>query len=106
MSAVNVAPGFCLICGGTVDEDIADHFAKQHQQVTQKVRTPVKSWEKRLDEVIRALNEIRDESDRDVQIHKLDNDVLKELYLVRARLAQMKRTKPKQTKEGTDHGSS
>lgn len=106
MSTVTAAPGFCLICGTTTEENIADHFATKHQQVTQKVRTPVKSWEKRLDEVLKALDEIRHESDRDVQIQKLDNDVIKELYLVRARLAQMKRTNPKQKKEGSDHGRS
>ena len=80
---------FCFHCG-PVDGDIRDHFAEQHQPVTPKPKTHIASWEHRLTEIGGAIAEIRHESDIAVQIQRLD-EVVKELYLVRASLTQSRR---------------
>lgn len=95
MSMIGIAQGYCLICGDHFDEDITEHFAQKHPVVAEKTRTPIKSWQNRMEDVLKAMEEILQESDRATQIQVLDERVLKELYLVRANLAQMKRTKKK-----------
>ena len=105
MSTAQMSKGFCFQCGIDVEVDIVEHFAQEHQPVVAKPKTAIKSWQNRLDAVIEAMHEIRQESDRAVQVQKLDEDVIKELYLVRARLTQLKRT-PTKKQERTEHGSS
>jgi hypothetical protein len=100
MSTSAVAQGFCLICGTDLDEDVAEHFANKHQRASQKPNVGIKSWQHRLDGIVSAITEIRQESDIDAQIQKLDVNVIQELYIVRARLTQMKRNTASQAKEG------
>jgi hypothetical protein len=85
-----VARGFCLLCGTTITEDVNDHFAAKHQQASPKLRVPIMSWRDRLDQVTQSIEELRQETDVDAQIRKLDVDVIQQLYLVRARLARAK----------------
>ena len=89
---VTVAEGFCYLCGSGVDGDIREHVSQMHQRAVNKTATAIKSWRDRLDAVVEAIGEIRQESDIATQIQKPDDEVIKELYLVRARLTQTMRT--------------
>jgi hypothetical protein len=92
MSTSQVTEGYCFICETEVD---ADHFAQAHPVTAQKPNVPILSWKERLGGVLTAIEEILQESDIATQIEKLDAQVIKELYLVRARLSQMKRNQRK-----------
>jgi hypothetical protein len=92
--------GFCFHCGTEIDGDILDHVANEHARLSDKPKASVKSWERRLDDIVKAIKQIRQESDKDIQIQKLDTDVIQELYLVRANLSQMKRRSAQTKKEG------
>jgi maltose-binding protein MalE len=95
MSSTNteVVPqqGFCFHCGSTVEGDIMEHCAQEHARVSAKPRVAIKSWQNRLDDIVEAIKEIRQESDIAVQVQQLDKEVIQELYLVRASLTQTKR---------------
>jgi hypothetical protein len=99
MSDTRPIEGWCFICGDSYDD--ADHFEKIHQSRSRKPKVEIRSWEHRLDNIIQALQEIKDDPDRGVQIERLDEEVIAELYLVRARLAQLKGTPVKRVKEGS-----
>lgn len=88
---VTPSGGYCFHCGTPVDGDIRDHFAEQHQPVTPKPLTNIRSAEHRLTEMGQAITEIRHESDIAVQIRRLDDEVIREAYLVRASLTQARR---------------
>lgn len=87
-SEVKPSGGFCFRCGNAVDGDIMEHCAEMHQRVSSKPTTEIKSWRHRLDAVVEALTEVRQESASDVQIRTLDERVIKELYLVRHQILQ------------------
>lgn len=87
-SEIQPSGGFCFLHGEIVDGDLADHFSQHHQRVSRKARTSIKSWQDRLDGVVSAIDEIRQESDIDAQIQNLDQNVIKELYLVRMQIQQ------------------
>lgn len=84
--------GFCFQCGSEVEGDIMEHTST-HSPGADKPRTEIKSWRLRLDGVVEAIEQIRQESDRALQIQKLDHDVIMELYRVRASLSQSRRNK-------------
>jgi hypothetical protein len=84
--------GYCFQCGTAVEGDIMDHTAT-HSPAGRKPKTEIKSWQRRLDGVVRAIEEIRLESDRALQVQRLDREVIMELYLVRASLNQKRRNK-------------
>lgn len=101
MTTDTVTPtgGFCFHCGTAVDGDIMDHVSEHHRTATTKPKTTIKSWQSRLDDISNAITEVRQESDLNVQIQKLDKEVIEELYLVRAKLTQTKRNTA-QSKKG------
>lgn len=99
-SPVSPISGWCFICDQEIDSDVAEHFITEHNVPGVKPRVAILSWRQRLLNVRQAIEEILQESDTNVQIHKMDEDVIKELYLVRARLAQTKRTPALRAKEG------
>jgi hypothetical protein len=90
-SEVKPTGGFCFHCGTSIDGNIEDHFAEQHQPVTPKPKTGIKSAEHRLTDMGKAIAEIRHESDIAVQIRRLDQEVIQEAYLVRASFTQSRR---------------
>src|SRR5215469_2906960 len=90
-TTVTPMAGFCFLCGNEVDGDLRDHFSEQHQRVSTKPTATISAWKQRLDTVGKAIKEIRQESDTAIQIQRLDDEVIKELYLVRASLSQSKR---------------
>jgi|SRR5882672_2738674 len=94
-----LAGGFCFICGTPVDADLVAHFEAEHPVPSVKPRTGNLSWRKRLEKVSKTIEQILQESDTNVQIQLMDEDVIKELYLVRARLAETKRTPALRAKE-------
>jgi hypothetical protein len=91
--------GFCFVCGTPIDGDLVEHFEVEHPGPSIKAKTPILPWRKRLENVTKAIEDILQESDTNVQIQKMDEDVIKELYLVRARLTQTKRTPALQAEE-------
>jgi len=101
VSDTQVLGGWCYLCNTTVEADVLAHFNLNHQTPATKPRVPIRSWEHRLDQVLVDVGEIRREEDRGRQIDLID-EVLKELYLVRNRLAQLKGTPVKRVKEGSD----
>jgi len=99
MSDTRPIEGWCFICGDGYDDE--GHFEKTHQAQSRKPRVNIASWEHRLDNIVQTLHEIKDEPDQGVQIERLDEEVIQELYLVRARLAQLKGTPVTRVKEGS-----
>ena len=91
MSATQVLNGWCYLCNTSVDIDVQAHFNQEHQSRATKPKVPMLSWQHRLDQVVVDLGEVRTEENRGRQIGIIDG-VLQELYLVRARLAQLKST--------------
>ena len=104
-SAVEPMVGTCFLCGSEVDGDLLEHFAQQHPRASDKTIAKIRSGMHRLDDIVKAIEEIREESDIAVQIQRLDAEVITELYLVRASLTQQKR-RAAQLKEEGSHGSS
>lgn len=98
MSDAHPIEGWCFICGQAYDDE--SHFEKMHQSRSRKPKTEKISWEHRIENVVQALQEIKSLTDRGVQIERLDDEVIQELYLVRARLAQLKGTPVTRVKEG------
>jgi hypothetical protein len=84
--------GFCYLCNSNIEADVRTHFDQEHRVVATKPKAPMLSWEHRLANIQVSLREIQEDGDRGRQINKLD-DLLQELYLVRARLAQLKQVK-------------
>ena len=101
VSDTQVLSGWCYLCNTTVEADVQTHFNENHSTPASKPRVPIRSWEHRLDQAMVDLGEIRQEEDPNRQIDLID-EVLKELYLVRHRLAQLKGTPVKRVKEGSD----
>ena len=93
--------GWCYLCNAEYQGGAAQHFEAAHPVVTGKVRAAKISWQTRLDNIQKAIEEIRAEPSTTIKVNRLDIEVIQELYLVRAKLAQMKRDK-----EGSDNGSS
>jgi hypothetical protein len=88
--------GSCFICGTSVEGDIMEHCATKHARTPTKPKVAIKSWKERLDSVVTAMGEIRQETDVDTQIRRLDVEVIQETYLIRANLARIKRTAAKE----------
>lgn len=84
----NKGSGWCMLCNAAVDEDIQGHFDTAHSTTVPKPKTNIVSWQQRLNGMIEALEAIRDGDDRKEQIRLLDEQVIQESYLVRARLMQ------------------
>lgn len=103
MSTSEVSEGFCFLCGETTQESAEDHFATRHQGRSRKPKVDILTWMQRLDNIESAIREVRQGTDIDAQIRSLDQDVIQELYLVRARLAQLRRYA---AQKGTNNGSS
>lgn len=105
MSDTEVLNGWCYVCNTSIDADVQAHFDQQHQAPgTAKPRVPVMSWEHRLRNVRGEIDEILEATDQGRQIAIIDG-VLQELYLVRARLAQMKGTPTMWPSPTTQEGS-
>jgi hypothetical protein len=104
MSMTSVAPGFCFLCGIEITEELSEHFSSQHQTASAKPKVLVMPWKQRLENIVQAIDEVLQEKDIDAQIQTLDKDVIQELYIVRARLTQLKRTAASKRKE-TDGSS-
>lgn len=100
MTDVQPIPGFCYICNHTIDGDLGEHVMNDHPSAARKIRAAKISWEHRLANCLVALEKVAVESDRGAQIDQLD-EVLQELYLVRARLAQMKGSPVMKVEEGS-----
>lgn len=100
MTDVRPITGWCYICDDSYQGDAEKHFADSHPVAATKIRVAKISWQMRLDNVIQAITEIRAEADHAVKVNRLDTEVIQELYLVRAKLAQMRRDK-----EGVKNGS-
>lgn len=79
-----------------------DHLAQDHPTPSRKFRAQPLSWEHRTKNVISALERMQQEEDRNVQISLLDDEVIQELYLVRARLAALRGTPTTRVKEGSN----
>lgn len=92
--------GWCYLCNHAIDGDMHEHMNQDHQATGRKLRTAKISWDHRLANVTKSLVAIANEPDRGKQIEQLD-EVLQELYLVRARLAQLKGTPVKRAQEGS-----
>jgi hypothetical protein len=92
---------WCFICDEAVDGDLPAHMEEVHPATIRKVRTAKIAWQDRITNVIDALHKIQVSEDRAAQIEQLDEDVIKELYLVRHRLAQLKGTPVMRVKEGS-----
>lgn len=92
MADAQVLTGWCYLCNTAVESDVLAHFNQNHQTPATKPKVPMLSWEHRTRNVLSDLSQILDESDRGRQIQIIDG-VLQELYLVRARLGEMKRAK-------------
>jgi hypothetical protein len=91
--------GFCYLCNASIDADVQDHFDREHKTSARKPKVPIMSWEHRLQNVLGELQEVAESGDRGRQIDLIDN-VLQELYLVRAKVAQLKGTPVMRVKEG------
>jgi hypothetical protein len=104
VSDTDVLGGFCYVCNTSIDADVEAHFDQEHKAPATKPKVPIMTWEHRLRNVMSELQEVQEDGDRDRQISLIDN-VLQELYLVRAKLAQEKSTTPQRVKEGR-HGRS
>jgi hypothetical protein len=79
--------GFCYLCNEEIS-DVEAHFASRHVVSLPKPRVPKMSWQHRLDKVTASLAEIR----LNESVAELD-EVLKELYLIRVRLMELKKQK-------------
>lgn len=84
----NQGQGWCMLCNKAIDADIQAHFDDEHNPTTPKLRTAILSPSDRIQNVIFTLEDIRTSDDPKEQVKRLDEDVIQELYLVRARLAQ------------------
>lgn len=101
MTDVRPIEGWCYLCNDTHEGEAQAHFADQHPPVYRRPVDEQVPWEDRLDRVVIVLSEIKDEPDHDTRIDRLDVEVIQELYLVRARLAQVKGKPVKTVKEGS-----
>lgn len=99
MSDAQVLNGWCYLCNTSIDADVQAHFDQEHQAPASKPKVPKLSWDHRTRNVLADLNSMLEETDPGRQIDIIDG-VLKELYLVRARLAQMKGTPVMRVEEG------
>jgi hypothetical protein len=90
MSSVVPQQAFCFHCGNSVEGDIMEHVSTQHGHETAKPKVEVQSPGDRLNSIAQTVSGIRHETEITAQIQKVD-EVLKELYLVRASLTQKKR---------------
>jgi hypothetical protein len=99
VSDTQVLKGWCYLCNTSIEADVQAHFDQEHQAPTVKPKEPMLSWEHRTRNVLGELNGLLEETDPGRQIDIIDG-VLKDLYLVRARLAQLKGTPVKRVKEG------
>jgi len=86
--------GFCYLCNEEI-EDVEAHFAERHIVSVPKPKVPKLSWQHRLDRVITALTGVKESQ----SVEQVD-EVLKELYLIRQRLMELKKQK------GSQHGRS
>jgi hypothetical protein len=101
VSDTDVLKGWCYVCNTSIEADVQAHFDQEHPAApTAKPRVPMLSWEHRLRNVRGDVDELLEETDPTRLIAIIDG-VLQELYLVRARLSQMKRNK-----EGINNGRS
>lgn len=82
--------GRCLLCGDVVG-DLLFHLDEEHATVRQRTKTDILSWSDRVTKVIEALKAVQASDDVQRQIVHLDEQVIKPLYLVRARLTEMRR---------------
>jgi len=82
-------PGWCAICGTTVEGDLTEHMENAHPVAARKIRAAKMSWQDRLHHIISLLEKVEVESDRQTQIDGLDA-AFQEMYLVRQRLAHLK----------------
>jgi hypothetical protein len=99
VSDTQALTGWCYLCNTSIEADVQAHFDQEHQAPATKPKVPMLSWDHRTRNVLSDLNGMLEETDRGRQIDIIDG-VLQELYLVRARLAQMKGTPVKRVKEG------
>lgn len=88
----NHGKGWCLICNEEIDPDIESHFAEVHTTPDQKPRTDILSWDHRLGRAIAILEDVQRDDDPKMQIAQID-EVLLDLYVVRARLGEKFRDK-------------
>lgn len=98
MSDTDVLNGWCYVCNTSIDADVQAHFNQEHQAPATKPKVPMLTWEHRLRNVQTDVAGLLEGTDPGQQIATLDG-VIQELYLVRAKLSQMKRNK-----EGTNNG--
>jgi hypothetical protein len=99
VSDTQALQGWCYLCNTSIEADVQAHFDQEHQARATKPKEPMLSWEHRTRNVLGELNQMVEETDPGRQIDIIDG-VLKDLYLVRARLAQLKGTPVMQVKEG------
>jgi hypothetical protein len=99
VSDAQVAHGFCYLCNTAIDADVQAHFDQEHPARAVKPKEPMLSWEHRTRNVLGGLSQMMEETDPGRQIEIID-EVLKDLYLVRANLARLKGTPVKRVKEG------
>jgi hypothetical protein len=91
--------GFCYLCNTSIDSDVQAHFEQEHRTSARKPKIPIMAWEHRVQNVLGELREVLESKDHSRQIDLLDN-VVQELYLVRAKVAQLKGTPVMRVKEG------
>ena len=99
MTDVSNLTGFCYLCNTSIDADVQAHFDQEHMTPVRKPKVPIMSWEHRMQNILGELQEVIDSKDRGRQIDLIDN-VLQELYLVRAKVAQLKGTPVMRVQEG------
>jgi hypothetical protein len=99
VSDTQVLKGWCYLCNTSIETDVQAHFDQEHQARAVKPKVPMLSWDQRTRNVLGELNQMVEETDPGRQIDIIDG-VLQDLYLVRARLAQMKGTPVMRVKEG------
>jgi hypothetical protein len=92
--------GWCYLCNTSIDADVQAHFDQEHQARTVKPKEPMLSWQHRTRNVMLELGQLLTESDEPSRQIDIIDGVLKDLYLVRAKLAQLKGTPVKRVKEG------
>jgi len=59
VSETQVTTGWCYLCNTAVEADVQAHFNLNHQTPATKARTPIRSWQHRLDQVLVDLGEVK-----------------------------------------------
>jgi hypothetical protein len=100
MSVEQDTGGWCLICDKEIGIDTAAHFEKEHPARPRKPKAQILSWSDRIDQIIQSLEKIKASTDTKAMVLDLDENVIKEVYLVRATLAGKLGTPIQRVKEG------